>query len=288
MPDLNIIGTEMQTAGMAFGKLIQKVGEAVAESSLKLNQTAAATASTLATTKVDVIAAEEVIYGNDGRRKETKVHTRKLPLINFMDPVFYEWSAVRLQGVFETQKLASKTTESTDTTVSSDKSGQGGLSLIFGVGRTTLDYERNSTDYTGTYGRSASFGSMRMNAFLRPKADIGVPKPRLNVQGPQIAILQGEIKPIIAAGILTARTMEVSLQFARSGGAPIAGKALSIETDGVAWEYKDAAASATDANGMVVILLRREFLGETPDTSAQEYVLTVRKGLVSSSSTLKF
>lgn len=288
MPNLNIIGTEMQSAGMAFGKLMQTVGEAVADSSLRLNKSAAETTNTLATTKVDVIAAEEVIFGDDGKRKETKVHTRKLPLINFMDPVFYEWSSVRLQGVFGTEKLAAKTTQTTTTTTSGDTSGQGGLLLIFGVGRTTLDYERNTTDMTATYGQSASFGSMRMNALLRPKGDIGVPKPRFNLQGPQIAILQGAIVPEITDSKLTARTMEVSLLFARSGGTPIPDKTISIETDGVAWSYKDAANTATDANGTVAILLRRDFIGETPDTTPQEFVLTARKGLVTNTMTLKF
>lgn len=288
MPDMNDIGSEMNTAGLAFGKLIQTVGQAVADSSAKLNKTAADTASTLATTLVDVIAAEEVIYGNDGKRTETKIHTRKLPLINFMDPVFYEWSAVRIQGVFEIQNLQSKTTQDTTTTAKSDKSGQGGLLLIIGAGRNTLDYERYTTKYTGTYGQSASFGNLRMNAILKPKTDIGVPKPNLNVQGPQIAILEGEIKPVITEGALTARTMELSLQYARSGGDPISGKTLSIETDGVSWEYKVAGDSATDADGTVAVVLRREFLGTDPDTSPQEYVVAVRKGLVSATATVKF
>jgi hypothetical protein len=280
----NTISVQTENAGFAFGTLIQKVGEAVAESSMAMNMNGAATATTLATTKADVIAVEETIYNDDGTRKETKTHIRKLPLINFMDPVFYEWASVRLQGVFMTEELKARSTNDTSTTTSGESFGQGGLLLIFGGGSSGHSDSSTSTSLSTDYSRAASSGSMRMNAVLQPKTDIGVPKPRLNVQGPQILIMMGQVKPPDAGK--TVRSIDLLIQYVKNGN-PISKKTLSIETDGVAWSYAPATETLTDEDGIVRIELSRDLAGSPLDSPPQEHLLTVRKGLVSNTTTVR-
>ncbi|HMC17449.1 MAG TPA: hypothetical protein VKI18_17570, partial [Albitalea sp.] len=124
------VADELSRAGMSFGKLVETTGRAVAETQLKLNETGAAMASTLATTLVDVIAVQESIYDDDGNLDDSHTFTRKLPLINFIDPVFYEWSAVRLQGQFSASELvASSENKSSSLNISSNI---GGVGISFG------------------------------------------------------------------------------------------------------------------------------------------------------------
>lgn len=283
------ITNELNNAGMAFGDLVQGVGNAVAETTRRLTETGAETTSTLATTLVDVIAAQETIYTDDGAIQENKIYTSKLPLINFVDPVMYEWSRVRLQGIFYAREFAAGSKRNEYTHSSSDTSSQGGLLLVLGGGATTFDAQGQVTDATQTATTDVSVGFIRMNAQLNPKTDIGVPKPRQSVQGPSLAVLQGAITDIAAAGANPpARTMSLLIEFRRLDGTPIPNKAISIETNGVAWDFTTPAQTTTDAAGQLGITLRREFPGEAPDLSPREFVITARKGVVYSDSTVNF
>jgi len=155
------VSDELGRAGMSFGKLVETTGKAVAETQLKLNQTGAAMASVLATTQVDVIAVQESIYDDEGNLDESKTFTRKLPLINFIDPVFYEWTAVRLQGQFFASEFVSSNETSTFTSARSTGYGNAGLGILFGVGYMSMGY--SSTKTTGDVDTSSdrSFGHVR-------------------------------------------------------------------------------------------------------------------------------
>ena len=56
--------------------------------------------SALASTLVNVIAVRERVFRDDGTLDHVTNHVRPLPLISFIDPVFYQWTSVRLQGEF--------------------------------------------------------------------------------------------------------------------------------------------------------------------------------------------
>lgn len=282
------VSDELGRAGAAFGDLVRLTGKAVADTQRKLNKTGAATTSALASTLVDVIAVTETIYDEDGTLTESKSHTLKLPLITFVDPVVYEWSEVRLQGRFFARELGTASGSSSSSGSSSDGSGQAGIGIVFGFGYTSFGSRRNSVESEVNANQDLSMGELRMSADLRPRRDIGVPKPREAMQGPQLAILPGEIQDVAAAGANPAqRTMTVTFQYFKRDGSPIQGRQLAIETDGVPWDF-DGGANATDAAGKLSIKLRRVFLDPEADTSPEDVVVTGRKGLVNNSTTVTF
>jgi hypothetical protein len=92
------VADELRGAGIAFGTLVERTGAAVAATQLELDTSSAATASALASTLVNVIAVRERVFRDDGTLDHVTNHVRPLPLISFIDPVFYQWTSVRLQG----------------------------------------------------------------------------------------------------------------------------------------------------------------------------------------------
>ena len=283
--DANVPG-EISRAGASFGDLVLKTGLAVAETMKRLNETGANTATELAHTVVDVIALQERVYDDLGNVTEGKSYVQKLPLVNFIDPVFYEWTEVRLQGVFIAREFASATSSSNTSSSTSDKSGQGGLLVVLGGGRTTFDGVTSSTDVTTNSDSDVSFGNIRMNALLQPRRDVGVPKPTQVIQGPRLALVQGSKADILDGDAITARTMDVLIQYHRRDGTPINGKSISVEAPDVAWQFTGA--QTTDAQGNLSIQLRRDFVGEEPDTSQKDFIVTARIGIVQNSMTVTF
>jgi hypothetical protein len=281
------VSGQLATAGLAFGDLVKLTGQAVADTQQTLNKTAADSTSTLAKTLVDVVAVQEVDYDDSGNITGAKTFTQKLPLINHVDPVLYQWSEVRLQGRFTASQFA--TTSSTDTFAesSTDDSGNAGLFIVLGGGFTNIQYDNSAVNVDTNLRMESSVGLMRMNAILDPRHDIGVPKPRQSVVGPRIAIDAGPIAEVGPAAASTGRTMEVVITYTKSDGTPIASKTLSIETPGVGWSYKDGN-DQTDGTGQVTAVLSRAFVGDAPDRSPIDVVVSARKGLVGDSATMTF
>src|SRR5437868_3103499 len=91
-------GADLAGAGNSFGALIKGVGMAVADTQLKLTENSAETTSTLASTLVDVIAVQETDIDDRGNITASKSHVQKLPLLNFVDPAFYNYSRVKIEG----------------------------------------------------------------------------------------------------------------------------------------------------------------------------------------------
>lgn len=296
---------ELRGAGIAFGDLIRATGEAVANTQRQLNDTSAATATALAQNKVDVIAVQEKIFDDAGTLTEVQTHTRKLPLVNFIDPVFYEWSSVRLQGTFYAREFTSESGSSSSSSASSTTSGGGGgFSIEFGgiskgiaaaaLGKLAGGSGSSSSDpsSSGSSSQSASassdisMGTMRLNALLRPRRDVGVPRPNQAIQGPRLAVIEGAIVDV--AGPPHVRTLNVLIEYRRRDGSPIEGKAISIDTHGVPWTFVDAAQVETDEEGRVEIQLRREFLDPDAVTTPIDVVVETHIGMVSNSTTVTF
>src|SRR5215208_267088 len=94
IPEANV-NDEAEDAGIAFGDLMKCVGIAVAETQADLNMSSAKMATKLSDTRVDVIVAREEHYNDEtGKLEAAKTYKSSLPLINFVDPVFYEWPCV--------------------------------------------------------------------------------------------------------------------------------------------------------------------------------------------------
>ena len=115
-----------------------------------------------------------------------------------------------------------------------------------------------------------------------------MPKPRQVVRAPSLTILAGEIKDVMSGSKVVGRTMSALIELRRIDGTPITDKAISIETQGVPWEFAVAGADTTDSNGHIAIVLTRTFVGDSPDTSAINVVVSARLGLVANSTTLTF
>jgi hypothetical protein len=290
------LGNDLTAAGSDFGRLIQGVGAAVAATSVTLAQTSAATASSLAKTLVDVIAVQATNFDDDGVATASTSFVRTLPLIDFIDPAFYQWTQVRLQGQFFVSELASANTSTSNTFSSSDNSGQHGLFVFLGGGQTGTGFQTSDTSVSSQSDTAIAVGRARMFAQLNPRTDTGVPRPTKVTQGPTLQIVEGDIANTPPTGSpLVTRTMSLLLILTAFDGTPIANKAISIETDGVPWEFATAGTTTTDASGQLAIRLRRDFLpvpagappGTTQDISAIEVVVTARLGLVNTSTTVQ-
>jgi hypothetical protein len=286
------VSGQLSTAGLAFGDLVKLTGQAVADTQTKLNKTGADSTSALAKTLVDVIAVQEIDYDDSGNITDARTFTQQLPLIDFVDPVIYQWSEVRLQGRFSASQFAASASTDTSTDTSSNSSGQAGLFLVFGGGYNNFQFDDTQTHVKSNVAVSDSVGLLRMNAILEPRHDVGVPKPRTAVVGPSIAIEPGQIQDV--GNPATSRTLTVVITYTDATGTPIQGKGLGITTQGVAWAYApggtpDADGNIqTDANGEVTIVLTREFVGDNPDRTPVDVIVAVRKGIVSESSTVTF
>lgn len=287
------VSDEMARAGLAFGDLVERTGMAVAETQNRLTQTSANTAKALATTLVDVVAVQEKEYDDQGNVVHVNNFVRKLPLINFIDPVFYEWSGVRLQAQFYAKEFSDGVSayKNGHTYRSSSRGGVTVLPILggFASGRTSTSESNVTTDFTGTRSTDVSLGKMRMNALLRPRADVGVPKPTQVIRAPRLTVIEGEIIDLRAdpAGPITERTMSLLFQFNRLDGTPIIGKNISIDSDGASWSFA-VASNVTDANGQLEIILHRYFLEEGADTTPVDVIVTGRVGMVQNATTVKF
>ena len=280
------VGDEISRAGMGLGELVKLTGQAVAATQNQLNETSSRTATALAETLVDLVAVEEKIYRDDGTLDTVQTYTRQLPLINFIDPVFYQWTSVRLQGRFVAREFSSSTAVESSTLSSREGSGQEGLLVILGGGYNNFQYGYNQTNRSTEVNNDISMGQMRMNTLLEPRKDIGVPKPNQAIQGPRLSLIQGEIIDIMDGSRISARTMSMIAQYNRRDGTAITGKAISIETNGVSWSFSGD--PITNASGQLEIILRREFLDEEADTTPTEIIVSARIGLVQNSSTITF
>jgi hypothetical protein len=282
------VGDELARAGMGFGELIKTTGLAIAETQNKLNETGANTATALAETLVDVIAVEEKVYLDDGTLDSSKSRTldQKLPLITFIDPVFYQWTNVRLQGRFTASEFATDNTSESYSHQSRESYSQHGLLVIFGGGHNSYQYSSQKRQNEEETISDYSYGQMRMNTLLEPRDDIGIPKPNQAIQGPRLTLVQGEIADVMGDGRVIARTMSMIVQFNRRNGTPISGKVISIETNGVSWSYTGD--HETDTSGQTEFQLRRDFLDENADTTPVDIIISARIGMVQNNVTVVF
>ncbi len=288
-------GTSLARAGSDYATLMLGVGNAVAGTQLQLTETSVNTTSALASTLVDVIAVQVKHYDDDGHLQSgTQSFTQKLPLIDFIDPVFYQWTNVRVQGNFMIHEIATNSTATSDAYRSMDHSSQHGLLVILGggqTGRRSSDIRQQSSRTTD---RASAVGIARLYAQLNPRTDVGVPKPNRVVQGPNLNVIQGAIAELPGDGTpATGRTMAVMIQLTNLSGKPISGKPISISTDGTLWKFTDPNKQVTDEKGNLSIELQRTFPpvsegAAPPDTSPKPTVLSVRLGLVTNDTTLTF
>ena len=281
--------------GLAFADLIRKTGEAVAETQKQLNKNSAAAASALANTTIDIVAVEEKVYNDSGVLSHSNAHVLPMPLAAFVEPAFYRWSEVRVQGQFVANEFAAESSSTTTVDTSQQNFGirlGGFVGLGSSVGGSSANTNA-STGVTSDVTQDQAYGLIRANAELVPRPDITVPRPRQVIQGPRLSVFPGETQDIIdpVSRKVVGRTLSVLVSYNRADGQPIAGKTLSIDTAGVSWRFYDQAKKVTGDNGQLEIVLRRDFAldaqGNPQDTTPKEFVVTARIGIVQNSTTVR-
>lgn len=284
-------------AGLSFGKLIETTGLAVADSQRQLNDVGAASTSALSAQLVDVIAAQVNAFDDDGNLDAvgTKTLTQKLPLVNFIDPVFYEWAQVRLQGMFFASEFESSTETSSSSVAVGASVSNTGVGFLLGAGRNSFAFGARSSSTDVDTSVESSFGHIRASALLQPKTDIGVPKPRQLIDAPSLAVQVGpDVDDATEPGVR--RKKLAILCNKRDGSAQEAGKLLplSIEVLGALWAFDPATpadAGKTVAGGSVPLLIKRVLPvpagAELPDSTPVDVTVTVRLGVVSSTTVVR-
>jgi len=285
-------------AGLAFGKLIETTGLAVADSQRQLNDVGAASTTALAAQLVDVIAAQVNAFDDDGNldANGSKTITQKLPLINFIDPVFYEWAQVRLQGLFFASEFDASTEASSSAVGGGSASvSNSGIGFLLGKGRNSSTFgARGSRSDVDTFVEQ-SFGHIRASALLQPKTDIGVPKPRQLIDAPSLAVIVGpDVDDATEPGVRRKRAVIQCNK--RDGSAQDAGKALplSIEVAGALWLFDPttpAEEGLTEAGGGVRILLKRVLPvpagAAVADPTPVDVTVVARMGIVSTTTVMR-
>lgn len=310
-------GTQINAAGMAFGQLIHHVGEAVADTQRQLNETTAQTALALAEATIDVIAARQRTYHDDGTLDAETNLVMKMPLASYVDVVSHEVSQVHIQGVFQATGFQSSSSSTTETTLGSSYAqlhigaplagpstssalAQGATAVASGAtGGFRSGYETTTTTSVAAGSASeSSYGQMRMNAEIRPRADVGVPRPSQVVRGPLLSltpVAQPDGWEVEKTGeTVTARRAAIMIHYRKRGedgeGAPIVGRSFAIEAPGLYWTVCDATGVAatestiealrqTDADGRMYLLVRRD-LSADADRAPRPFAVTARIGMV--------
>src|SRR6266403_136886 len=90
----------LDKVGSDFGLLMVGIGNAVASTQQKLTENSVESTSALANTLVDVIAVQTKTYLDNGILTDSHPILQKLPLITFVEPVYYEFPQVRVQARF--------------------------------------------------------------------------------------------------------------------------------------------------------------------------------------------
>ncbi|HLL48398.1 MAG TPA: hypothetical protein VK399_16970 [Longimicrobiaceae bacterium] len=278
-PDADV-GDEVGKAGMALGDMIKHVGKAVAETQAQLNKTMVETANRLAEARVKVVAVRERHYNEfgqvimEGTSPKVTNHHMELPAINFINPMAYQISGLRMQGEFQASEWKAHTESDTDLTSTGGRvslfmgapmgeaggklmgiANQMGVSTLgmglaeTGIGGSASFYHNNTHTNLKTDNTSdVSYGSMRMNALIAPAEEIGVPKPTQVFRGPSIGVLPGDPAMNDAK---TSSSLDVMIVYRRpattaereeapeTSYVPIKEKFVIIEVPGCRWQYLD-------------------------------------------------
>lgn len=278
------VSDELRAGGLAFGALIKATGEAVAKTQRQLEKTAAESISALCTQNVELVATELVTYNDNGAIVDVQSVNQQLPLITIVDPPVYQWESVRLQGLLFAREVATAATATTSATaVSGSFSASGGL--LFGSARASFQAATTSSTVETETTSDVSFGRMRLNALLTPRKDTGVPKPRTVVRGPSLRLVRGALDAVSApdADGNRTRAQHLTIEYRREDGTPIPNKAISIDTDGVAWSFDGGPTATTDANGNVAVTLTRFIPADADPAQPVQVVVRATIGVVQDS-----
>jgi hypothetical protein len=284
------VADELASAGKAFGVLMEQVGLAVASTQKALDKSSAMVAEEMCKTEVEMIRARQTIYDDDGNANQIKIVTGKGRLIELASPVFYEQKFVSLQGEFSATEMS---------TSSKTKVRQFGVGISASGGAPSKKGKKksgiapsvsgsvsaSSSDVESGTSFDSSVGTMRMNALLAPKDSTVIPKPILTFTGIEIDIVAGNTTVNAAGDRTTDVTIRLMKRAAPTASTPNpaseanVGKLISVDTDGVDWEY--VGTPITDGDGKLVVRLIRKQVASpnAPTLESKKIEVSARLGL---------
>ena len=298
-PETTDAASSLAEVGSDFGALLLGIGNSVATTQQKLTETSADTTKKLANTLVDVIAVQQTGYDDNGNIRASLPIKERMPVITYVSPVYYELPQVRVQARFVVSEFAAAGTAQ----ASGSSSGFGvgvGMSLqkkAFSIGAAGgFNASSQSTSVSTQTDQATAVGQMRMFAKIAPREDVGIPKPLRVIVGPSLTILAADLVKGTETDGTPFQSLSVLIQLRDRSGKPIAGKALSIDTEGTPWAFVPATERVTGPEGTptagnIEILLKRSFPeppeGAPPvDTTPRSVVVSAILGSVSNRTTV--
>ena len=257
---------ELEKGGPAFGAFVKAVGLAVAEAQQKLDETLVTTAKALSDTQIDVIAVFEQEIDNDGKMTAGVVHQQKLPLINYLMPTAYQWSRVFLQSDMEVREFNAANgfnIKGKSSSISAKASaGYGTFSGFKGSASASASMSSYSAAGETSVSRDEAAGSLHMEATLEPRADVQLPRPFILQKGPTLKVSAGarvDITDNANPPAIVGRRLSLTIELRDKANVALPNKQIEHRISDPLINYQTTPANGqTDANGQVVLELRRE------------------------------
>ncbi len=295
------ITDELAKGGPAFGAFVKSVGLGVADAQSALDQNLVTTAQALSNTNIDVISVvQQVIDPTDGSLQSLNIIKEKLPLINFLPPVSYQWTRVFLQADMKVSEFNSANGFNVQ---GKSKSFSAGISGSYGTGgfgiSGGLRYGSSSYSASGesSYSQDVAAGSMHMEATLEPRPDMVIPPPFVLQKGPRLRAMPSGIINIGTSPNYTGRKVVITLELL-NGSTGLAGKTLEFHTSDPMVTYKtwqaydfntntgSTTSTATNSTGILYLEVIRDGAAFDPAKAPTQVVIRSWFGLVAAESAI--
>lgn len=286
------ITDELEKGGPALGTFLKQVGLAVAASQEELDKTFRATASMLSQQQIDVIAVFEQIINDNGEMEQGIAQIQKLPLINYVMPVGYQFQRVYLEADMNVQEF--NAARGLNIKGSSLQIGaQAGITAdVFGLrggGGASFGYSNYDREMDSSSSQDMAAGSLHLEATLEPRDEIALPSPLILQKGPKLSlrlVSRSNISGTAPQGggeapvIGRQATFEIVLK--KTDGTPNDGKDIDINISDPLVEL-ETTTTTTDANGKIAFNIKRQWgtLGEgekVPDPTS--VIVSVTFGVI--------
>jgi hypothetical protein len=250
-----------------FGKVLELVGFAVAQSQQSLDEGVITGVKKLNDTKIKVVTQVVQELNEDGLpdASKTQLVTNELSVLNFFVPTFHEWKNVELAmdltvGEFDAEQGVKFHAEQESTSVGGgfSKSWYFGGAGWFGMSHSESE---QTTNVETSQDMTWSSGQVRVSALLGPRRTGKFPTPATVEIAPQIYVTQGAISEQKTDEVVTSRAVDVMIEVRKRDGSTMQqGVPIVVESGGLLPDF-GGTGSVTDAKGRVKVKLTRSLAG---------------------------
>ena len=247
-----------------FGDVLLSVGTGVAASQEALDRGVVSTARTLGNTNVTVVTEVVQELDDNGLPDATKTTLiqETVSLINFVAPTVHEWSHVALSMDLSVGSIDNESGFTFNR--SQSKSRLAGVGLFWGF----VGFGLHSDSSSSTFGSRStdqeadwSRGQVRLDALLRPRPVRNFNPPAEVVIGPQIYFAQGALSETESEGVVTERSLTMTITVRKASGAANPNVVLQLDAGPFIPSFIDDATfngNTTNAAGQIRVELRRQ------------------------------